>query len=163
VNLLMPNKDIEYMNMAIAESQLNSQNNYQDGGPFGAIITKEGRVVARAHNTVLKDCDATAHAEINAIREASKTLGNADLTGCVLYSSSEPCPMCMAAIIWANIKEVYYANTKIDAANIGFRDDLIYQFFREEPKNIVEKHHLTNTNALEAFQDFSANNSKKMY
>ena len=105
----------EYMKVAVEEANINMKENFVNGGPFGAIIVKDGKIISRAHNTVLKSKDATAHAEVNAIREASKVLNTHDLSGCILYTSAEPCPMCLSAIIWANIKEVYYANTKEEA------------------------------------------------
>ena len=93
----------EFMKIAIEESRANIENNYQKGGPFGAVIVKDGEIIASAHNTVIESIDATAHAEVNAIRLASQKLKTHDLSGCVLYTSAEPCPMCLSAIIWANI------------------------------------------------------------
>ena len=106
----------ELIKLAIEESRANLENNYTKGGPFGAVIVKNGEIIASAHNTVIESIDATAHAEVNAIRLASQKLKTHDLRGCILYTSAEPCPMCLSAIIWANIKEVYYANTKKDVA-----------------------------------------------
>lgn len=100
------------------------------GGPFGAMIVKDGEVVTVTSNTVIRDNDATAHAEVNAIREASKRLGTYDLSGCVMYATGYPCPMCLSAIMWANIKEVYYGTDLSDAEKIGFRDDFIYNFIK---------------------------------
>ena len=101
------------------------------GGPFGAaIVDKEGNIVAVNSNRVLGDHDPTAHAEITAIREACKKLGTHDLSGYVLYATGFPCPMCLGAIIWANIKQVYYGNTPKEAEEIGFRDDFIYEFIK---------------------------------
>ena len=97
------------------------------GGPFGCIIVKDGVVVARGNNRVTSTCDPTAHGEVVAIREACATLKTFDLTGCALYTSCEPCPMCLAAIYWARIDTIYYANTRGDAAEIGFDDDYIYR------------------------------------
>ena len=91
------------------------ENIERGGGPFGAVIVKDGKIIASSHNTVIEDNDPTAHAEINVIRKASKILNTHDLSGCILYVNCEPCPMCLSAIIWANIKEVYFANTKDDA------------------------------------------------
>ena len=98
------------------------------GGPFGAIIEKDNAVISLESNSVLSSHDPTAHAEINAIRAAGKVLRTHDLSGCELYTTCYPCPMCLSAIIWANIKKVYYGCTSQDAANIGFRDDFIYEF-----------------------------------
>lgn len=107
------------MRRAIAEARKNLAR--ADGGPFGACVVKGGRLVAAARNTVLKS-DATAHAEINAIREASKKLGTFDLSGCEIYSTTEPCPMCFGAIHWARIGTVYYGTGIADAARAGFRE-----------------------------------------
>ena len=98
------------------------------GGPFGAVVVRDGRVVGQGSNHVLAWHDPTAHAEVTAIRDACRNLGTHDLSGCELYTSCYPCPMCLSAIIWANIRKVYYGNTKEDAAEIGFRDDFIYQY-----------------------------------
>ena len=105
------------------------------GGPFGACIVKDGVVVSVSSNSVLGDNDPTAHAEINAIRQACKKLGTYDLTGCSLYTTCYPCPMCLSAIIWSNIKEVFYGCTAKDADAIGFRDDYIYDFIKGNMKN----------------------------
>jgi tRNA(Arg) A34 adenosine deaminase TadA len=107
------------MALAIAEARKNLAR--PDGGPFGAAIVKDGRIVAVARNTVLKD-DATCHAEINAIRRASKRLGTFDLSGCEIYSTTEPCPMCFGAIHWARIGRVIYGAGIRDAARAGFRE-----------------------------------------
>jgi len=113
----------EYMLDAIG---LSIENVINGGGPFGAIIVKDGQVIARGTNRVTSNNDPTAHAEINAIREACQKLGTFDLSGCVIYTSCEPCPMCLGAIYWSHIDKVYYANTKTDARNIGFDDSFIY-------------------------------------
>ena len=97
------------------------------GGPFGAVIVKNGEIIAKASNSVTLDNDPTAHAEVNAIRQACRQLGTFDLSDCVVYTSCEPCPMCLGAIHWAHLKCIYYGNTKKDAADIDFDDDFIYQ------------------------------------
>ncbi len=97
------------------------------GGPFGAVIVKDGKIIAEASNSVTKDNDPTAHAEINAIRQAAKKLGTFDLSGCEIYTSCEPCPMCLGAIYWARLDKIYFANTRYDAAKIGFSDEFIYE------------------------------------
>ncbi len=99
----------------------------QHGGPFGACIVKDGKVIATAHNTVLKDHDPTCHAEMNAIRLASRNLKTHDLSDCEIYTTSEPCPMCFGAIHWANIKKIYVGVSKDTAAKFGFRDDMFYE------------------------------------
>jgi tRNA(Arg) A34 adenosine deaminase TadA len=97
-----------------------------EGGPFGAVIVKDGRVVAEGWNRVTSTNDPTAHAEVTAIRDACRTLGTFSLEGCDIYTNCEPCPMCLAAIYWARLDRVFFANTRTDAAAIGFDDDLIY-------------------------------------
>ena len=97
-----------------------------EGGPFGAVILKDGEVIAKAHNRVLVSNDPTAHAEVNAIREASRVLGTHDLSGTTLYTSCEPCPMCLGAIFWARISTIYYGASKEDAAKGGFDDAKFY-------------------------------------
>lgn len=115
----------KFMRMAI---QLSEQNVEQgSGGPFGAVIVKEGMVIARSANKVVPQKDPTAHAEISAIRLACKELDTYNLEGCVIYTSCEPCPMCLGAIYWTRLDKIYYANTKADAAAIAFDDQLIYE------------------------------------
>lgn len=111
-----------YMTEAIAEALTGIYNGH--GGPFGCVIVKDGKIVGRGHNMVLKNNDSTAHGEISAIRDAEQALGTYDLTGCVLYTTGEPCPMCLYAILWANIDKVYYGCTIEDNASIGFRDEV---------------------------------------
>jgi len=97
------------------------------GGPFGAVIVKDGKIIATNSNSVTIDNDPTAHAEVNAIRAAAKKLRTFDLSDCEIYSSCEPCPMCLGAIYWAKIDKLFFANTKADAKDIGFDDSFIYQ------------------------------------
>lgn len=155
----------ELINEAIDEANKNAVNNYKDGGPFGAIVEKDGKVIARGHNTVVLSKDPTAHAEINAIRMAAQALGTYDLSGCTLYVNAEPCPMCLSAIIWANIKNVYFANTKEEAGKIGFRDDVIYDFIKSNnsDKKMLNIIHVENTKAIKTFEDFQNNNEKIIY
>ena len=105
------------------------------GGPFGAAVVKDGRIIAVESNSVLKDHDPTAHAEVNAIRKAGEFLGTHDLSGCELYATGYPCPMCLSAIIWANIKTVYYGCRPAEAESVGFRDDFIYRFIEQGRKD----------------------------
>ncbi|TWR29482.1 nucleoside deaminase [Mucilaginibacter pallidiroseus] len=114
----------KFMQMAIELSEYNVKQGM--GGPFGAVIVKDGMVVARSANKVVPTNDPTAHAEVSAIRMACKELGTFSLEGCEIYTSCEPCPMCLGAIYWARIGKIYYANTKADAAAIGFDDHFIY-------------------------------------
>lgn len=151
------------MKKAIKESEINLINKFKDGGPFGAVIIKDGAIITSAHNTVLKSKDATAHAEINAIREASRKLNTHDLSGCILYTSAQPCPMCLSAIIWANIKEVFYANTKEEADDIGFRDDMIYEYIKGYNEEILKLHHMESEEALEVFKEFKKIGDENIY
>lgn len=118
------NQHDKFMRMAIKLSEENVRNGV--GGPFGAVIVKNGEVVAEGSNLVTSSIDPTAHAEVTAIRHACSSLHTFDLTGCVIYTSCEPCPMCLGAIYWSRIDKVFYGNTKKDAANIGFDDQFIY-------------------------------------
>ena len=123
----------KYMKVAKELSENNLKTNV--GGPFGACVVKNGEIIGKGSNHVLSNNDPTAHAEIMSIREACKTINSYDLSGCKLYTSCYPCPMCLSAIIWSNIKKVYYGNTKEDAANIGFRDDFIYDYINKMTEN----------------------------
>ena len=114
----------DLMRRAIALSEESVKNG---GGPFGAVIARNGEIIAEASNKVTIDCDPTAHAEVSAIRLASKRLDTFDLSGCEIYTSCEPCPMCLGAIYWAHLDRIYYANNRSDAAAIGFDDDFIYK------------------------------------
>ena len=123
------------------------------GGPFGAVIVKDGEIVAGSANSVTIDNDPTAHAEVNAIRKACRKLGTFDLSDCVIYTSCEPCPMCLAAIYWAHIGKIYYGNTKKDAAAIGFDDDFIYkELSKPYDKRVVRLMPLLGEEALESFR-----------
>ena len=115
----------DFMKEAIELSVNNVLKN--NGGPFGAVVVKDGKIIARGYNQVTANNDPTAHAEVVAIREACKVLGTFQLTNCEIYTSCEPCPMCLGAIYWARPSRVYYANTKEDAAAIEFDDDFIYK------------------------------------
>jgi guanine deaminase len=117
-----PNPD--FMRAAIAESINGMRQGH--GGPFGAVVVKDGQIIARGHNQVLHTNDPTAHAEVTVIREACRQLKSFQLNGCELYTSCEPCPMCLGAIYWARFDRVYYGNTKVDAATAGFDDQFIY-------------------------------------
>ena len=115
------------MQMAIEEAREGIRQGH--GGPFGCVIVRDGEMVAKGHNRVLKDHDATAHGEIMAIRKAGEVLGTHDLEGCTLYTTGEPCHMCLCAILWANISKVYYGCTIADNARIGFRDEHFNDLF----------------------------------
>ena len=129
------------------------------GGPFGAVVVKDNKVIAVASNTTLKDNDPTAHAEINAIREACKKLNTYDLDGCSLYTTGYPCPMCLSAIIWANIKNVYYGTELEDASEIGFRDDFIYNFIRNNNSGeVLSLARMDRKECLELFKEYKEQN-----
>jgi len=134
------------------------------GGPFGAVVVKEGKIIAKAHNQVTSTNDPTAHAEVVAIRQACQSLQTWQLTECELYTSCEPCPMCLGAIYWARPQRVYYANTKADAAHIGFDDRFIYN----ELELPVDKRNLSMTQmmreeALLVFQEWALTMNKVEY
>ena len=142
--------DKELMRRAIALSIDSVKNG---GGPFGAVIARDGEVIAEGSNSVTIDNDPTAHAEVNTIRKACKKLGTFDLTGCVIYTSCEPCPMCLGAIYWAHLDKIYFANNREDAAAIDFDADFIYKeialpvYRRQKPSEI-----LLRDEAIKAFQ-----------
>lgn len=123
------------------------------GGPFGAVVVRNGEIIARGYNNVTSSNDPTAHAEIDAIRKACQVLGTHQLEDCELYTSCEPCPMCLGAIYWARPSKVYYGNTKADAANIGFDDQFIYQEI-EKPlyQRTIPMEQLLQEEALEGFK-----------
>jgi guanine deaminase len=152
----------KFMQMAIDLSEYNVKEG--QGGPFGAVIVKDGMVLARSANKVVPNNDPTAHAEVSAIRLACEELGTFSLEGCEIYTSCEPCPMCLGAIYWARIDKIYYANTKADAAAIGFDDHFIY----EELDLPMEKRKLPfvqmmRNEALGAFKIWSESESKTDY
>ena len=134
------------------------------GGPFGAIIARKGEIIAEGSNGVTIYNDPTAHAEVTAIRKACEKLGTFDLTGCEIYTSCEPCPMCLGAIYWAHLDKIYYANDRKDAADIGFDDDFIYQEidvkpqYRKKPSEILMREE-----GLEAFRIWNKKTDKIEY
>jgi len=136
----------------------------EGGGPFGAVIARDGEIVAEGNNRVTINNDPTAHAEVNAIRNACAKLGVYDLEGCEIYTSCEPCPMCLGAIYWAHLDKIYYANDRKDAAKIGFDDDFIYKeialspYRRQKPSEI-----LLRDEAIKAFKMWQAKTDKKEY
>ncbi len=133
------------------------------GGPFGAVVVKNGEIISVASNTVLLHHDPTAHAEVNAIRDASHKLGTHNLEGCVLYATGYPCPMCLSAIMWANIHEVYYGTDLEDASKIGFRDDFIYDFIRNENQgDVLQLKQINHAECLKLMEDYQKND-KEIY
>lgn len=134
------------------------------GGPFGCVIVKDGQVVGRGWNDVLHSGDPTAHAEVNAIRDACKNLDTHQLEGCELYASCEPCPMCLGAIYWARPDKVYFANTREDAAAIGFDDAFIYEEISRDPaQRKISMVALDNTKAMEVFRLWTEKKDKVTY
>lgn len=143
----------EYMKIAKEIADKGIKNN--EGGPFGAVIVdKEGNIIAHGNNQVILSKDPTAHAEVNAIRNACKVLDTYDLSDYILYTSCEPCPMCLSAIIWSNIKEVYYGCTKEDAANIGFRDDAIYDFIKGKDKTLLNLKQMDREECIKTMEEY---------
>ena len=154
--------------MKVAKDLANENLKTNAGGPFGACIVKDGKIIGRGSNHVLANNDPTAHAEVMAIRDACKNINSYDLSGCELYTSCYPCPMCLSAIIWSNIKKVYYGNTKIDAANIGFRDDFIYDFIgnlseNKTDNNILALISMDRDETIEEFNKFKNKEDKTIY
>lgn len=127
----------EYMKAAIEEAERGIHAG--EGGPFGCVIVKDGKIVGKGHNEVVKRKDPTCHGEIMAIHEACKALDTFDLTGCELYTTGEPCPMCMGAILWSNIGQVYYGCNIADTEEIGFRDKVFYEFNDEKKAQMVQE------------------------
>ena len=134
------------------------------GGPFGAVIVKDGVIVGRASNSVTLTNDPTAHAEVNAIRKACRKLGKFDLSGCILYTSCKPCPMCLGAIYWSHIDQLFYGNDAKDAARIGFDDDFIYQELGLKPEErSIPSHKLLSEEAIVAFEMWEKKADKTEY
>ena len=150
----------EYMKAAIDLAEKNLETN--DGGPFGAVVIKDGVIVGRGRNTVLRDNDPTSHAEVSAIRDACKNLNSYSLEGCTLYTTCYPCPMCLGAIIWSNISKVYFGNTKEDADMIGFRDDDIYDFIKGNNK-MIDLEQLDREETIKTFNKFINKEDKTIY
>lgn len=155
------NKHEYWMQRAI---DLSVENVDRGGGPFGAVIVKNGELIAEGYNQVTSQNDPTMHAEVSAIRAACKKLQTFDLSGCVIYTSCEPCPMCLGAIYWARISEMYFANTKEDADGIGFSDAFIYQEI-EKPYRLrqLKTYQLMREKALVAFEKWRLKEDKIVY
>lgn len=124
------------------------------GGPFGAVIVRDGEILGAASNEVLTSNDPTAHAEILAIRRACEKLRSHDLSGCALYATGEPCPMCLSAIIWANIRTVYYASAADEAEKIGFRDGMIYRYLRDGEGLVLEMRQVDRAEGLALYEEY---------
>ncbi len=152
----------DFMLEAIKEAKKALRKN--QGGPFGAVIVKKGKIIARGHNMVLSTNDPTAHAEVVAIRRATKKLKRFNLSDCELYSSCEPCPMCLAAAEWAKIKTLYYGCTRNDAAKIGFDDKKIYGDIKAAPKSrLIKEIHVHEDAEFIPFLEWEKKKNKKQY
>ena len=157
----MKKKDEEFMREAIRLSRESVKNG---GGPFGAVIVKNGKIIAAASNKVTQENDPTAHAEVSAIREAAKKLNTFNLSGCEIYTSCEPCPMCFGAVYWARLDKLYFANTKQDAKSIGFDDSFIYEEINlPYEKRKIPNIQLLRNEAIEAFNDWEKKEDKTEY
>ena len=150
--------------MEIAKTQADEGMKANEGGPFGAVIVQNGKIIATGHNEVLKTNDPTAHAEIVAIRKATSKLGRFDLSDCEIYSSCEPCPMCFAAIHWAKIKKLYYGCTRFDAAGIGFDDKFIYDVIAGKANtNKVASKEIDREECIKLFKEWDQKQDKTEY
>lgn len=149
----------KYMFLAIEEAKKGIMNN--EGGPFGAVIVKDGVVVGKGHNRVVLNNDCTCHGEMEAIRDASKNLGTFDLTGCEIYTTGYPCPMCMGAILWSNMKKFYYGCNVSDTNKIGFRDEIFYNRTEEEKKKFEEE--VDRNECLKLYDEYMSLSKKTNY
>lgn len=138
--------------------------NKNKGGPFGAVVVKDGKIIGKGVNLVTDTNDPTAHAEIVAIREAARNTGSFELHGCEIYTSCEPCPMCLGAIYWAKIDKLYYAATKDDAAKANFDDSFIYkEFSLPKDKRSISSLQLMRDDAIKVFEAWNENGDKSLY
>lgn len=152
----------EFMKRAVEEAYTGMRS--EAGGPFGAVVVKDGKIIAIGHNEVIESNDPTAHAEIVAIRKATKLLGRFDLSDCEIYSSCEPCPMCFSAIHWAKMKTLYFGANRQDAANIGFDDQYIYDVIEgKATKEQVTVVKIDREDALGPFQEWDKKMNKVEY
>lgn len=155
-------REEKFMQVAITLSRQGSENN--EGGPFGCVIVKDDVIVGRGNNKVLLLNDPTAHAEVVAIRDACQNLGHFQLDGCEVYTSCEPCPMCLGALYWARPKKIYYANSRQDAAKIGFDDSMIYEEVCsgiEDRKIPIQS--LGREEAIKVFEDWGKREKRGLY
>ncbi|MDD3938841.1 MAG: nucleoside deaminase [Bacilli bacterium] len=150
----------KYMRMAISEARKGIRSGH--GGPFGSVIVKDGVVVAKGHNQVIKNQDPTCHGEMMAIHKACKKLGTFDLNGCELYTTAESCPMCLGAILWANISKVYFGCNIVDTEKIGFRDKVFYEINESGKKDeiVIE---LDRKQCLKLFEEYQNIQDKQHY
>lgn len=149
------------MQTAIDEAWHGMDHNH--GGPFGAVIVKDGEIISRAHNDVLRTNDPTAHAEILAIRQASGILDRFNLSDCEIYTTSEPCPMCLAAIYWARIRTVYFGSGKEDVARIGFDDSRFYELIKSGNGSELSRINIEKEKCMELLKRWEKKPDKQMY
>lgn len=150
-----------FMEIAIEQARIGMEQGH--GGPFGAVVVRKNKIIAASHNQVLLNNDATAHAEIVAIRQAGKVLSHYHLSGCALYTTCEPCPMCLAAMIWARISRFYYGCSRFDAAELGFKDEKIYRYLREDHVDNLHAEQIERRSCLILFEFWSELEQKKLY
>jgi len=150
-----------FMQTAIDEARHGMDHNH--GGPFGAVIVKDGEIISRAHNDVLRTNDPTAHAEILAIRQASEILDRFDLSDCEIYTTSEPCPMCLAAIYWARIRTIYFGSGKEDVARIGFDDSRFYELIKSGNDPELSRINIEKEKCLDLLKRWEKKPDKQMY
>lgn len=148
----------KFMEAALQEAYEGIEKNH--GGPFGAVVVKDGRIVGRGHNRVLYKKDPTCHGEMEAIRDACKNLGTHNLTGCQLYTTAEPCPMCLGGILWSNIQEVYFGCDRIDTDRIGFRDDVFYEYL-DGKNDILSIRQIDHEECLSLFEDYETKKAQR--
>lgn len=151
---------MDYMKEAIAEAYEGIRHGH--GGPFGSVVVKDGKIVGRGHNRVLLCKDPTCHGEIEAIRDACRHLNTPDLSGCTLYTTAEPCPMCLGSILWANIQTVYYGCNRSDTEQIGFRDNLFYRYLAGE-QDLLSLQENGREQCLTLFEEYTANEKSQRY
>lgn len=151
---------LNYMSEALKEAYEGIENGH--GGPFGSVIVKEGQIIGRGHNRVLYKKDPTCHGEMEAIRDACQNLGSHDLSGCELYTTAEPCPMCLGAVLWSNIRTIYYGCNRADTGNIGFRDDMFYDYLNGEVELLNLQEH-KREECLELFKTYEEKEGKELY
>ena len=149
-----------FMKEAIEEARKGIHSH--EGGPFGSVVVKDGRIIGRGHNQVLAEHDPTCHGEVQAIRDACKNLGTHDLSGCELYTTAEPCPMCLGAILWANLDKVYYGCNVLDTDGIGFRDEVFYKRFESKGRDGLV-HELDREACQKLFEEYSSLQDNVIY
>lgn len=147
-----------FMKLAVEEARQGIRAGH--GGPFGSVIVRDGKVIAKGHNMVVANNDPTCHGEVSAIRNACRELGTFDLSGCDIYTTGEPCPMCLGACLWANLGRIYYGATSLDIDGIGFRDDVFYRKI-ESKQDILEQ--AGREDCLELFEEYKNLKDKTAY